>query len=156
MVTSLRVFLRFAHGTGRTAVPLTGAVPAVASWRQAARPCGLPQGEIARLLDDCNRDTVTGLRDYVVVSLLSRLGLRGAEAAGLLLDDIDWRAGEIAVTAGSRTEPLPSRPGRRCAAGGVRDGAAPSPAADAEGGPGGHGLPFQVSGQWEPHRGHVR
>ena len=41
MVTSLRAFLRFAHATGRTAVPLAGAVPAVASWRLSALPRGL-------------------------------------------------------------------------------------------------------------------
>jgi site-specific recombinase XerC len=108
MVTSLRAFLRFAHATGRTAVPLAGAVPAVASWRLAALPRGLSQAEIGRLLAGCDRDTVTGLRDYAVLSLLARLGLRGAEAAGLRLDDIDWRAGEIAVCGkGSRTERLP-------------------------------------------------
>ena len=116
MVTSLRAFLRFAHATGRTAVPLAGAVPAVASWRLSALPRGLSQAEIGRLLAGCDRETAAGLRDYAVLSLLARLGLRGAEAAGLRLDDIDWRAGEIAVTGkGSRTERLPllARPGRR-------------------------------------------
>ena len=44
MVTSLRAFLRFAHATGRTAVPLAGAVPAVASWRLSALPRGLSAG----------------------------------------------------------------------------------------------------------------
>ncbi len=108
MVTSLRAFLRFACVTGRTAVPLAGAVPAVASWRLSALPRSLPAAEIEALLDGCDRDTATGLRDYAVLSLLARLGLRGAEAAGLQLDDIDWRAGEIAVTGkGSRTERLP-------------------------------------------------
>jgi site-specific recombinase XerD len=108
MVTSLRAFLRFAHATGKTVVPLAAAVPAVASWRLSALPCSLKAGEIERLLAGCDRDTVTGLRDYAVLSLLARLGLRGAEAAGLQLGDIDWRAGEIAVTGkGSRTERLP-------------------------------------------------
>jgi site-specific recombinase XerD len=108
MVTSLRVFLRFAHATGRTAVPLAGAVPAVASWRLSALPRGLSQAEIGRVLAGCDRETEVGLRDYAILSLLARLGLRGAEAAGLRLDDIDWRAGEIAVTGkGSRTERLP-------------------------------------------------
>jgi site-specific recombinase XerD len=108
MVTSLRAFLRFAHATGRTTVPLSGAVPAVASWRLAALPRGLKAAEIEMLLAGCDRDTATGLRDYAVLSLLARLGLRGAEAAGLQLDDIDWRAGEVAVTGkGSRTERLP-------------------------------------------------
>jgi site-specific recombinase XerD len=99
MVTSLRAFLRFAHATERTAVPLAAAVPAVASWRLSALPRGLKAAEI---------DT-----------LLARLGLRGAEAAGLQLGDIDWRAGEIAVTGkGSRTErlPLPAPAGEALAA----------------------------------------
>jgi integrase/recombinase XerD len=69
----------------------------------AARPA-----EVERLLADCDRGTAVGLRDYAVLSLLARLGLRGAEAAGLQLDAVDWRAGEIAVTGkGSRTERLP-------------------------------------------------
>ena len=119
MVTSLRAFLRFAHATGQTAVPLAGAVPAVASWRLATLPQGLTAAEIERLLAGCDRETTVGLRDYAVLSLLARLGLRGAEAAGLQLDDIDWRAGEIAVTGkGSRTErlPLPAPAGEALAA----------------------------------------
>ena len=108
MVTSLRSFLRFAHATGRTAVPLAGAVPAVASWQMSSLPRGLKAAEIERLLAGCNQDTAAGLRDYAVLSLLARLGLRGAEAAGLQLGDIDWLVGEIAVTGkGSRTERLP-------------------------------------------------
>jgi site-specific recombinase XerD len=108
MVTSLRAFLRFAHATGRTAVPLAGAVPAVASWRQAVLPRGLPTAEVERLLAGCDQNTPVGRRDYAVLSLLARLGLRGAEAAGLHIGDIDWRAGEIAVCGkGSRVERLP-------------------------------------------------
>jgi integrase/recombinase XerD len=119
MVTSLRAFLRFAHATGKTAVPLAGAVPAVASWRLAGLPRGLQSSEIEQLLDGCDRETAAGLRDYAILSLLARLGLRGAEAAGLTLEDIDWRAGEITVTGkGSRTErlPLPAPAGEAVAA----------------------------------------
>jgi len=60
MVTSLRAFLRFAHATGRTAVPLAGAVPAVASWRLATLPRGLQASEIERLLADCELTTMCG------------------------------------------------------------------------------------------------
>jgi integrase len=119
MVTSLRAFLRFAHATGRAAVPLAGAVPAVASWRLSALPRGLKAAEIEMLLAGCERETAVGRRDYAVLSLLARLGLRGAEAAGLQLDDIDWRAGEITVTGkGSRIErlPLPTSAGEALAA----------------------------------------
>lgn len=119
MVTSLRAFLRFAHATGRTAVPLAAAVPAVASWRLSGLPKSLKPAEVERLLAGCDRGTLAGLRDHAVLSLLARLGLRGAEAAGLQLDDVDWRAGEIAVTGkGSRTErlPLPAQTGEALAA----------------------------------------
>jgi site-specific recombinase XerD len=119
MVTSLRAFLRFAHATGRTAVPLAGAVPAVASWRLSVLPRGLTAAEVERLLAGCDRDTVAGLRDYAVLSLLARLGLRGAEAAGLQLGDVGWRAGEITVCGkGSRIErlPLPAAAGEALAA----------------------------------------
>ncbi|HTF08016.1 MAG TPA: site-specific integrase [Asanoa sp.] len=119
MVTSLRAFLRFAHATGRTTVPLAGAVPAVASWRLAPLPRGLSAAEIGMLLAGCDPKTPVGRRDYAVLSLLARLGLRGAEAAGLQLDDIDWRAGEVAVWGkGSRVErlPLPASAGEALAA----------------------------------------
>jgi integrase/recombinase XerD len=119
MVTSLRSFLRFAHATGRTSAPLAGAVPAVASWRLAALPLGVSAVEVERLLAGCRRETAAGLRDHAVLSLLARLGLRGAEAAGLQLGDIDWRAGEVAVTGkGSRVErlPLPAPAGEALAA----------------------------------------
>jgi hypothetical protein len=82
-------------------------------------PRGLTAAEVERLLAGCDRGTAAGLRDYAVLSLLARLGLRGAEAAGLQLGDIDWRAGEIAVTGkGSRTErlPLPALAGEALAA----------------------------------------
>lgn len=119
MVTSLRAFLRFAHATGRTAAPLAGAVPAVASWRLSGLPKSMSGAEIERLLAACDRETAAGLRDHAILTLLARLGLRSAEAAGLRLDDIDWRAGEIAVTGkGSRTErlPLPASAGEALAA----------------------------------------
>ena len=99
--------------------PAGGAVPAVAAWRMASLPRGLKAAEIERLLAGCDRDTAAGRRDYAVLSLLARLGLRGAEAAGLQLGDIDWRAGEIAVTGkGNRIErlPLPAQAGEALAA----------------------------------------
>jgi len=82
MVTSLRAFLRFAHATGRTAVPLAGAVPAVASWRMTSLPRGLKAAEIERLLAGCERDTAAGLRDYAVLSLLARRGFGECQENG--------------------------------------------------------------------------
>src|SRR5262249_10728057 len=75
MVTSLRAFLRFAHATGRTAAPLAGAVPAVASWQLSALPRGLKAAEIEMLLAGCDRETATGLPAYAVLSPLDPLPL---------------------------------------------------------------------------------
>jgi integrase/recombinase XerD len=108
MVTALRTLLRFLHVSGRTPVLLAGAVPAVAGWRLASLPRGLTAAEVEQLLGACDRGTVTGRRDYAILTVLARLGLRGAEAAGLQLPDIDWRAGEVAIRGkGSRVERLP-------------------------------------------------
>jgi integrase/recombinase XerD len=119
MVTAIRALLRFLHVSGRTPALLAGAVPAVAGWRLAQLPRGLAAGQVGRLLDSCDRDTVTGRRDYAILTVLARLGLRGAEAAALLLSDIDWRAGEVMIRGkGSRLErlPLPAPVGEAVAA----------------------------------------
>ena len=109
--TALRSLLRFLHLRGVTAAPLAGAVPAAANWRLSGLPRHLAQEEVARILDSCDLATATGRRDRAVLLLLARMGLRAGEAAGLRLDDIDWRAGEITVRGkGSRRERLPLPP----------------------------------------------
>jgi site-specific recombinase XerD len=109
--TALRSLLRFLHLRGVTASPLAGAVPAAANWKLSGLPRHLTQDEAARMLDSCDLATVTGQRDRAVLLLLARMGLRAGEAAGLRLDDIDWRAGEITVRGkGNRHERLPLPP----------------------------------------------
>jgi len=108
IVTALRSFLGWLHLTGEVPVSLVGAVPAVAGWRLRGLPKGLEPDELRRLLASCDRRRATGRRDYAVLLMLSRLGLRAGEVAGLGLDDVDWRAGEITVRGkGNRLERLP-------------------------------------------------
>jgi len=96
VVYALRALLRFLHVHGLIAEPLAQAVPSVARRREDL-PRALPAGQAQLLLDSCDRATATGRRDYAIVLLLSRLGLRRCEVAALSLDDVDWRAGEIVV-----------------------------------------------------------
>ncbi|NLU64257.1 tyrosine-type recombinase/integrase [Rhodococcus sp. HNM0563] len=106
-VSALASFLRFLHVTGITAHPLVTALPKLAGPRRTV-PCELDESDFARLLGgcDCNRDV--GLRDYAILTALWRLGLRRAEVAGLRVDDIDWRRGEIMIRGkGHRHELLP-------------------------------------------------
>ena len=86
-------------------------MPTAANWKLSGLPRHLTQEEAARILDSCDLATVTGRRDRAVLLLLARMGLRAGEAAGLRLDDIDWRAGEITVQGkGNRHERLPLPP----------------------------------------------
>lgn len=119
-VTELRSLLRFLYVEGVTQVALADAVPAVAGWRDTALPAAtLTPVQVRALLDGCDRTRATGRRDFAVLTLLARLGLRAAEVAGLQLEDLDWRAGQITVRGKGRRDsllPLPSDVGEALAA----------------------------------------
>lgn len=109
--TALRVFLRFLFLRGETATDLALAVPTVRQWRLARVPRHLSSREVTRLLRTCDRTTATGRRDYAVLLLLARLGLRASEVMVLELDDVRWRDGELVVRGkGGRHDRLPLPP----------------------------------------------
>jgi integrase/recombinase XerD len=93
MVCALRSLSRFLHVCGLTAMSLATAVPSIPRRREDL-PRGLPAGQVQSLLDSCDRATSVGCRDFAVLTLLARLGLRRGEVAGLELEDVDWRASE--------------------------------------------------------------
>jgi integrase/recombinase XerD len=83
-------------------------VPGVGAWRGAGLPRPLEPGELRRLLASCDRRTRIGRRDFAIVVLIGRLGLRCGEVAGLTFEDIDWRAGELLIYGkGRRDDRLP-------------------------------------------------
>lgn len=111
LAAALRSFLRFVHVEGVVAAPLAQAVPSVAIRKGAALPCGVSAEAVAGLLASCDRCTPVGRRDFAILVVLARLGLRAGEVAGLGLDDFDWRAGELVVHGKGRRQdrmPLPS------------------------------------------------
>jgi site-specific recombinase XerD len=110
-VAELRSLMRFLHLHGVTAIKLGGAVPPVGGWRFASVPSTMAPGDVQRLLEHTCRQGPAGVRDYAILMLVARLGLRSVEVARLLLDDVDWRCGEIAVRGKGRREgrlPLPA------------------------------------------------
>lgn len=108
MVTALRSLLRFLHVSGRVQRPLVTAVPSVAGWGLGTLPRGVPGRQVEALLASCDRASALGRRDYAILVLLSRLGLRNGEVTHLRLDDIDWRAGQMMIRGkGNRHEALP-------------------------------------------------
>lgn len=97
MASALRSFLRFLLLQGEIAIDLAASVPTVADARLATVPKYISAQEVERLLTGCNRSSTVGRRDYAILLLLARLGLRAGEVLALELDDIHWRAGEIVV-----------------------------------------------------------
>lgn len=108
LVYALRGFCRWLRLRGDVAADLAACVPTVPDRRFATLPKSLPTADVRRVLRACDRSSATGRRDYAILLLLARLGLRAGEVVALTLDDIDWRAGQITVRSkGGRQDPLP-------------------------------------------------
>lgn len=119
LTTALRSFLRYLRYCGKTKLDLAAAVPVVANWSMSSIPRAIAADQVRRLLDSIDRRSATGRRDYAILLLLARLGLRSGEVTSLELDDIDWSAGHLSVhgKSGRRSElPLPSEVGKAIAA----------------------------------------
>jgi integrase len=124
LACSLRSFLRYCHVRGLVAADVSAAALGVTGRRTTMLPRGLEPGQVQALLGACDRGEPAGRRNYAVILLLARLGLRGGEAARLRLDDINWRAGETGIRGkGGQYDvlPLPADVGAAVAAW-VRDG----------------------------------
>jgi len=91
--TALRSFLRFLHYSGKIPSDLSASIPSVAKVQLATIPKFLTESQVQKVISCCDRNTKIGKRDYVILLLLSRLGLRAMEVATLSLDDIDWQSG---------------------------------------------------------------
>jgi integrase/recombinase XerD len=97
LTSTLRSFLHYVRYRGEINQDLAAAVPTVANWSMTSIPRAIPADAVHRLLASINRRTATGCRDYAILLLLARLGLRAGEVARLELEDIDWNAGSLTV-----------------------------------------------------------
>jgi len=108
LATALRSFCRFLFLSGHMPVDLSPSVPRVCKYRQSTPPAFLAPEEVTRALEASDRSTPRGRRDYAILLLLARLGLRAGEIVLLELDDVCWRTAEIVVRGKGRTvERLP-------------------------------------------------
>lgn len=97
MVSAMRSFLRFLFRYGETKCDLSTAVPTVAAWRLSEVPKYIKPEEVESLLESCDRTTSVGRRNYSILLLIARLGLRAGEVVALELGDINWRASELMI-----------------------------------------------------------
>jgi len=119
MTSALRTFLRYARYQDLIRADLAACVPCVADWSGASIPKGLPIVHVKRALACCDRRSAIGRRDYAILLLLARLGLRAGEVCSLQLQDIDWEVGSFTVRGKgnySAELPLPKDGGRAIAA----------------------------------------
>jgi integrase/recombinase XerD len=108
LTAALRSFLRYARYRGEVALDLAAAVPTVANWSMTSIPRAIGSNQVRQLLASIDRHTAIGRRDYAIILLLARLGLRSGEVTFLELDDIDWNVGQMSIRGkGDRQTVLP-------------------------------------------------
>lgn len=108
MVTAIRSFLKWLHFCGKISARLDNAIPSVPGWRQARLPRAIAPHEVEQMLQACRRRSGVELRDFAILLLLARLGLRAHEVVVLTLDDIEWDTSAlIAHGKGGRPGRLP-------------------------------------------------
>jgi len=95
--THLRNFFQFLFKCGKTNVNLAPSVPRIAHRHTSTLPRHLTSEQVETVIAAVKADTAIGRRNYAMVLLLARLGLRAAEVTAIQIDDIDWRAGELLV-----------------------------------------------------------
>jgi integrase/recombinase XerD len=96
-VTALRAFFKYLLQRSKIAIDLSTSVPRLAYWSLAKLPVFLRGEQVAQILKRTARTTVTGRRDYAILLLLARLGLRAGEVASLRLDDLNWEQGSLTI-----------------------------------------------------------
>jgi len=106
--TALRSFFIYLRFRGDIKVDLAASVPTVADRSQAELPKYLPSKDISKLLHSCDQTRSVGIRDYALLILMARLGLRAKETVEITLDDINWETGIVTVHGkGGYQEQLP-------------------------------------------------
>src|ERR1700674_1475450 len=116
MCWSLRAFLRYLHHSGLNPRALAGCVPSIRQWKLASLPTYLSTAQVQKVVDGCDRATAMGRRDYAILMMLAKLGMRADEVAPLTLNDIDWRSGARSrqgPAASEDADPTRYRRGRR-------------------------------------------
>jgi integrase len=94
---AVRSFLRFASADGLVDAVVLDAVPAVRSSKQVRVPSVWDPGDVARILNAVDRGNPCGKRDYAIISLVTRLGLRGVDVKRLEFADFDWPGNRLRV-----------------------------------------------------------
>ena len=94
---AVRSFLRFAGSDGLVDGAVLAVVPAAKSTRQARIPSVWGRAEVTKILEAVDRANPCGKRDYAIILLITRLGLRGVDVKGLRFSDLDWPGNRLSL-----------------------------------------------------------
>lgn len=118
IASTLRSFTHFLVTNGQVKAEFTGYIPSISSYRAAHLPEFITRNQVSQLLSFCDQNKPSGCRNYAILLLLIRLGLRACEVLRLSLDDINWLQGNIQIQGKGqklRVLPLPHEVGQAIA-----------------------------------------
>jgi integrase/recombinase XerD len=104
--SALADFLAFLAAAGRAPQGLADRLPPHRHLRHESEPHLWTAEEIRRLLAVIDRQSATGKRDYAMILLTARLGLRISDLRQLELGDLDWRAKTLTIIQRKTGRPL--------------------------------------------------
>lgn len=106
VVAHVRSLLRYLAMIGEAPAGLDAQIDTPRAYRQEQLPKSLPWDVVRAFVESIDRTEVQGMRDYAMFLLIATYGLRASDVAGLKLDDIDWRKGEIRFNQRKTKHPL--------------------------------------------------
>ena len=106
IVSDMRSFLRFLTMRGILQKDLSAALPKIRAPRDAKIPSVWEQELVVRLLEAVDRSSAKGKRDYAILLLACRLGLRAGDIRTLRLDQLHWVDSTIEITQSKTGTPL--------------------------------------------------
>jgi integrase/recombinase XerD len=89
-IAVLRSFLRFLFQRGLVETDLAPMLMNVRLYRSESLPRGIERSQVARVLEQVDRDKSNGARDYAILSLFASYGLRASEILALQVRSVDW------------------------------------------------------------------
>jgi site-specific recombinase XerD len=106
MLSSVRVFFRHLYQTGITKEDYTTKLPIIKANRQFRLPRTWNKDDVLAVLDSIDRGNPVGKRDYAILMLLTRYGLRSADVKDLMLTNLRWDTNTIEIVQSKTQNPL--------------------------------------------------
>jgi site-specific recombinase XerD len=94
---AVRSFLKFTSGEGLVDAAVLDAVPSVKSRKQTRIPSIWDPGDVTKILEAVDRGNPCGKRDYAIILLVTRLGLRSIDVKRLEFGDFDWPGSRLCI-----------------------------------------------------------